>query len=120
MNSRPPLGRCFYRRDPREVAPRLLGAVLVHGETAGRIVETEAYLARGDPAAHHARKGRTKRTAVLFGPPGHAYVFQTRAHCCLNVAVQEEGVPGCVLLRALVPVAGIDIMRRRRQRRMRD
>ena len=103
----------FYERDPRIVAPALLGSLLVHGETAGRIVETEAYLASGDPAAH-AFKGRTPRTEVLFGLPGRAYVYRTRQHCCLNVAVQEVGVPGCVLIRALVPVAGVELMRERR------
>ena len=103
----------FYERDPRIVAPALLGSLLVHGETAGRIVETEAYLATDDPAAH-AFKGRTPRTEVLFGPPGRAYVYRTRQHCCLNVAVQEVGVPGCVLIRALVPVAGVELMRERR------
>ena len=108
-----PFGRAFYERDPREVAPELLGALLVNGGTSGRIVETEAYLAAGDPAAH-AYKGRTPRTAVLFGPAGHAYVYRTRQHHCLNVAVQEEGVPGCVLIRAVAPVAGIATMRHRR------
>ena len=108
-----PLPRCFYERDPRTVAPALLGALLVHGETMGQIVETEAYLATGDPAAH-AFKGRTPRTEVLFGPAGHAYVYQTRQHHCLNVAVQEEGTPGCVLIRAVAPLAGIANMRSRR------
>ena len=108
-----PLRRCFYERDPRIVAPALLGARLVHGETSGRIVETEAYLAVGDPAAH-AFKGRTPRTEVLFGPAGHAYVYQTRHHHCLNVVAQQEGVPGCVLIRAVVPLAGLAIMRCRR------
>ena len=105
--------RAFFERDPRQAAPALLGSLLVHGETAGRIVETEAYLAEGDPAAH-AAKGRTPRTEVLFGPAGHAYVYQTRHHFCLNVAVQEAGAPGCVLIRALAPVAGIELMRERR------
>ena len=118
-----PLPRCFYERDPREVAPALLGTLLVHGPTAGRIVETEAYLAQDDPAAH-AFRGKTPRTAVLFGPAGHAYVYRTRAHHCLNVAVQGEGVPGCVLIRAVVPVTGIATMHRRRgdvaERRLTD
>lgn len=113
LESLKPLLRCFYERDPRIVAPALLGARLVHGETSGRIVETEAYLATGDPAAH-AFRGRTPRTEVLFGPAGYAYVYQTRHHYCLNVAVQEEGVPGCVLIRAVVPLAGVAIMRCRR------
>ena len=107
------LDRMFFERDPREVAPALLGALLVHGATTGRIVETEAYLAACDPAAH-AYRGRTERTEVLFGPPGHAYVYRTRQHCCLNVAVQPAGTPGCVLIRALEPVVGVPVMRRRR------
>lgn len=110
---RQPIDRAFYARDPRLVAPGLLGATLAHGDTRGRIVETEAYLAADDPAAH-AYRGRTKRTAVLFGPPGHAYVYRTRQHRCLNVVAQEEGVPGCVLIRALLPLAGVEEMRRRR------
>ena len=108
-----PLDRAFYARDPRLVAPGLLGAMLAHGRTAGRITETEAYLAVDDPAAH-AYRGRTKRTEVLFGRPGHAYVYRTRQHHCLNVVVQEEGVPGCVLIRAVEPIAGVALMRCRR------
>ncbi|MCE2424948.1 MAG: DNA-3-methyladenine glycosylase [Pseudomonadales bacterium] len=107
------LDRMFFERDPRKVAPALLGTLLIHGRTAGRIIETEAYLADCDPAAH-AYRGRTKRTEVLFGPPGHAYVYRTRQHCCLNVAVQPPGTPGCVLIRSLLPVVGVPVMRRRR------
>lgn len=109
----PALCRGFYNRDPQQVAPELIGKLLIHGRTAGRIVETEAYLATSDPAAH-AFRGRTPRTEVLFGPPGHAYVYRTRQHCCLNVAVQAAGTPGCVLIRAVQPVAGLAAMRRRR------
>lgn len=109
----PALCRGFYNRDPREVAAALLGKLLINGGTAGRIVEAEAYLAAGDPAAH-AFRGRTPRTEVLYGPPGHAYVYRTRGHCCLNVAVQPPGVPGCVLIRAVRPLAGLAAMRRRR------
>ena len=108
-----PFDRRFYGRDPRQVAPGLLGAELVNGAARGRIVETEAYLGHGDPAAH-AFRGRTPRTEVLFGPAGHAYVYRTRQHLCLNVAVQALGMPGCVLIRAVTPVAGIEIMRQRR------
>lgn len=107
--------RELFAQDPRDVAPALLGALLAHGQVTGRIVETEAYLAEGDPAAH-AFRGRTPRTEVLFGPPGFAYVYRTRQHCCLNVVAQDAGVPGCVLIRAIAPVSGIGIMRRRRGR----
>lgn len=107
------VARRFFERDPREVAPALLGARLVHGNTSGWIIETEAYLAACDPAAH-AFRGRTPRTEVLFGPAGFAYVYRTRHHHCLNVAVQEEGVPGCVLIRGVVPATGKDTMRCRR------
>lgn len=109
------MDRAFFCRNPREVARDLLGAVLVNGPVAGRIVETEAYLSDGDPAAH-AWRGRTKRTEVLFGPPGYAYVFRTRQHVCLNVVAEPVDVPGCVLIRAVAPIAGIDVMRERRPR----
>lgn len=105
--------RELFAQDPRDVARALLGALLVHGRVSGRIVETEAYLAEGDPAAH-ASRGRTPRTEVLFGPPGFAYVYRTRQHCCLNVVAQQADVPGCVLIRAVAPVSGISVMRRRR------
>ena len=108
------MNRAFFCRDPREVAPDLLGTILVNGPVAGRIVEAEAYLAEGDPAAH-AYRGRTKRTEVLFGRPGCAYVFQTRQYHCLNVVAQPVGVPGCVLIRAVAPVSGIGLMRERRR-----
>ena len=108
------MDRAFFCRDPREVARDLLGADLVNGPVVGRIVETEAYLSEGDPAAH-AYRGRTKRTEVLFGLPGHAYVFRTRQHYCLNVVAQPVGVPGCVLIRAVAPLSGIDLMRERRR-----
>ena len=104
----------FFDRDPRRVARALLGKLLVRktprGIVAGRIVETEAYLGKGDAAAH-AAAGKTARNAVLFGPPGHAYVYFIYGnHYCLNVSCLPDGVPGCVLLRALEPVAGIERM----------
>jgi DNA-3-methyladenine glycosylase len=104
----------FFDRDPRRVARALLGKLLVRetarGILAGRIVETEAYLGRGDAAAH-AAAGKTARNAVLFGPPGHAYVYFIYGnHYCLNVSCLPDGVPGCVLFRALEPVVGIERM----------
>jgi DNA-3-methyladenine glycosylase len=109
-----PLRRGFYDRDPRKVARELLGKVLVRREgrrvRAGRIVEVEAYLGAEDAAAH-AAAGRTPRNAVLFGPPGHAYVyFIYGMHFCLNISCLPEGDAGCVLLRALEPLEGIDAM----------
>src|SRR5271169_230671 len=110
----PVLKRSFYARPAIEVARGLLGKVLVHGPTAGIIVETEAYLGGADLASHSAR-GITNRTRVIFGPPGHAYVyFIYGMYECLNIVSEPEGSPGCVLVRALEPVAGLDLMRRRR------
>ena len=110
----PILQRGFYDRPTIEVARDLLGKVLVHGPTAGVIVETEAYLGGDDLAAHSAR-GITGRTRVLFGPPGHAYIyFIYGMYECMNLVAEAEGKPGGVLVRAVEPVSGIDIMRRRR------
>jgi DNA-3-methyladenine glycosylase len=110
----PILPRSFYSRPALHVARDLLGKVLVHGPAAGIIVETEAYLGLGDPAAHSAH-GVTSRTAVIFGPPGHAYVyFIYGMYECLNLVCEPAGAAGCVLVRALEPIAGIDLMRRRR------
>jgi DNA-3-methyladenine glycosylase len=108
------LKESFYNRDPRRVAPALLGKLLVRktprGFLAGRIVETEAYLGTNDAAAHSAA-GRTARNSILFGPPGRAYVyFIYGAHYCLNVSCLPGGVAGGVLFRALEPVAGIEQM----------
>ena len=106
-----PLSRRFYDRDPRRVARELLGKLLVrrHGRRllAGRIVEVEAYMGKNDPAAH-AAAGPTARNQVLFGPPGFAYVYLIYGnHYCLNVSCLSEGKAGCVLFRALEPVAGL-------------
>jgi len=102
------LRREFFDRDPVTVASQLLGKLLVRREgrklLAGRIVEAEAYLGAEDPAAH-AYSGRTARNAVLFGPPGHAYVYFIYGnHYCTNVSCMPEGDGGGVLLRALQPV----------------
>jgi DNA-3-methyladenine glycosylase len=108
------LPRSFYARPTIEVARALLGQVLVHGPTAGIIVETEAYLG-GDDLASHSAAGLTDRTRVIFGPPGHAYVyFIYGMYECLNLVAEAPGQPGCVLIRALEPVAGLDLMHRRR------
>ncbi|MDE0263406.1 MAG: DNA-3-methyladenine glycosylase [Bryobacterales bacterium] len=110
--------RSFYARHTVEVARGLLGTTLVHrtsaGLLAGVIVEVEAYLGEDDPAAHSSA-GRTARTRVIFGDPGHAYVYKIYGlHHCLNVVAEPGGTPGCVLIRALEPVCGIDAMRSRR------
>ncbi|MEJ7606416.1 MAG: DNA-3-methyladenine glycosylase [Bryobacteraceae bacterium] len=109
-----PLPRSFYNRPTVTVARELLGKLLRHGEAAGLIVETEAYLGVEDLAAHSAR-GLTERTKVIFGPPGHAYVYLIYGmYECLNLIAEPEGIPGCVLIRALEPVEGVAIMQMRR------
>jgi DNA-3-methyladenine glycosylase len=119
-----PLKPVFFNRDPRQVARALLGKLLIRktprGILAGRIVETEAYLGEGDAAAHSAA-GKTARNAVLFGPPGRAYVYFIYGnHYCLNVSCLPDGVPGGVLFRALEPVTGIAQMAKARQIEVED
>jgi DNA-3-methyladenine glycosylase len=109
-----PLPRDFYNRDPRLVSHDLLGKILVRRQSrrilAGRIVEVEAYLGTDDAAAHSA-SGRTLRNAVLFGPPGHSYVYFIYGnHFCFNVSCLPDGEAGGVLFRALEPIAGIEDM----------
>jgi len=107
------LGAGFYARSVHEVAQELVGCVVRHGETAGRIVETESY--HMDEPACHAFAGVTGRTHTLFGPPGHAYVyFSYGIHSLLNAVAEEEGTGAAVLIRALEPVEGIALMRERR------
>jgi DNA-3-methyladenine glycosylase len=107
------LERDFYARSVHDVARDLIGCVVRHGETAGRIVETESY--HMDEPACHAYAGLTERTRPLFGPPGHAYVyFSYGVHSLLNAVCEEEGTGAAVLIRALEPVDGVDEMRGRR------
>ncbi len=112
------LPHTFFEDPPEEVAPRLLGKILACrgplGLVAGRIVEVEAYLgphhATPDPAAHSFR-GPTPRNKVLFGPAGHAYVYSIYGkYFCMNVSCEADGLAGCVLLRALEPLTGLDAM----------
>jgi DNA-3-methyladenine glycosylase len=116
------LPRVFFEASPEEVAPRLLGKVLAHrtaaGVLAGRIVEVEAYLGPHndppDPAAH-AYRGPTPRNSVLFGPAGHAYVYAIYGrYFCMNISCEAEEQAGCILLRALEPLAGVEQMARNR------
>lgn len=105
-----PLPRSFYTRPTVEVARALLGKIILHGSASGRIVETEAYLGVDDAAAHAAR-GITKRTQVIFGKPGHAYVYLIYGmYDCLNIIAEPEGVAGGVLIRALEPLSGVNGM----------
>jgi DNA-3-methyladenine glycosylase len=109
-----PVQLAYFERPAVDLARDLLGCILRHRDTAGMIVETEAYLGMDDLAAH-ASRGETERTKVLFGPAGRAYVyFSYGMHECLNVVADSEGTPGCVLIRALEPLSGLVKMYERR------
>jgi DNA-3-methyladenine glycosylase len=114
------LPRSFYDRPTLDVTRDLLGKVLVHRHrgvtTSGAIVEAEAYIGEDDPACH-AAPGRTRRNEPLYGPPGFAYVYLNYGiHCLVNVVTEADGWPAAVLIRALDPIDGVDLMRRRRAR----
>jgi DNA-3-methyladenine glycosylase len=115
-----PLGRSFYSRDSRTVAPELLNKLLVRGEVIGRIVEVEAYTGEDDPGSH-AFRGETARNRTMFGRAGLLYVYFTYGmHWCANAVCGDEGRPTAVLLRAVAPVAGVEAMRQRRPAIRRD
>ena len=123
--ARMPLPRSFFARDPRVIAPDLLGVIVEHDvggvRVAVRLTEVEAYLGQGEDPASHSYRGLSPRNAVMFGPPGHAYIYFTYGmHWCANVTCRPEGISGGVLLRAGEVVTGLDVARRRRPAARKD
>jgi len=114
-----PLPQKFYNRHAADVARDLLGKVLVRktaaGVLRGRILEAEAYLAADDSACH-ASRGKTRKNASMFGPPGHAYVYPIHSRYCFNVVTEPEGVASAVLIRSVEPLDGLELMQARRGR----
>lgn len=112
--------RKFYQRSALEVAPDLLGLTLVHnsneGITKGKIVEVESYLGLADPAAHSYQKAPTKRTQIQYGEGGYAYIYLIYGmHYCMNVVTNQVDIPEVVLIRALEPIDGLELMKKRRK-----
>lgn len=112
-----PFPQAFFDRNAALLARDLLGTILIRetreGRTSGRVVETEAYLSSQDPACH-AHKGLTRKNASMFGPPGIAYVYAIHAKWCFNVVSEREGLASAVLIRALEPLEGTELMAARR------
>jgi DNA-3-methyladenine glycosylase len=113
-----PLPRDFYARDPVIVARELIGKRLLReradGLSGGRIVEAEAYLSSRDSACH-ASRGLNRKNAAMFGPPGHAYVYMIHARWCLNAVTEPEGTASAILIRAIEPLEGVELMQERRR-----
>ena len=113
-----PVSRDFFNQPTLELARALLGTILVKeteaGVAAGRIVETEAYLGAIDRAAHSFQNRRTKRTEIMFAEAGHVYTYVMHTHCLVNVVSNAKEIPEAVLIRAVEPVMGIDLMHQRR------
>lgn len=114
------LPESFYEQSTLSLSKSLLGKHLVHespeGKTVGKIVETEAYLGVIDQAAHSFNGRRTKRTEVMFGPPGVIYTYVMHTHCLINIVSNVVDVPEAVLIRAIEPVEGVELMRKRRNK----
>ncbi|MCT2536162.1 DNA-3-methyladenine glycosylase [Aquibacillus koreensis] len=120
ISSLKPLPRTFYKRPTLDLAEQLLGCIIIketlEGIAAGTIVETEAYIGPEDQAAHSYQNRRTKRTEVMFGPPGYTYTYSMHTHCLFNVVSGKVDHPEAVLIRAIEPYYNIELMRKRRNK----